>query len=85
MNSKCSYLRGERAFCKTSWTLSFKRSTQCQAAIKTTVEQFRARDKYNFDMKARYLFAPEVTLDQVLKDKRNLDIISDDGVSVGER
>lgn len=53
MNSKCSYLRGERAFCKTSWTLSFKRSTQCQAAIKTTVEQFRARNKYNFDMKAK--------------------------------
>lgn len=63
----------------------FKRFAQCQAAIKTTVEQFRTRDKYNFDMKARYLFAPEVTLDLVLKDKCNLDIISDDGVFVGER
>lgn len=58
---------------------SFKQFAQGQAAINIASEQARVCDKYNFNLKTRYLFAPVVTLDGVLKDKCNLDIRSDAG------
>lgn len=58
---------------------SFKQFAQCQTAINTAAEQARVWEKYSFNLKTRYLFAVVVTLDCVLKDKCNLNILSDGG------